>query len=171
MSKIILFRDATKTDFSAIACLAVAAYQEYRDRLTEDNWLKMRQSLSNVSKTAIDADFILAEVENKIVGAIAYYPPGKSNPKLFDPNWSSLRLLAVAQNYRGQGIGKRLTEWSIERAKQNQAEVIGLYTSEVMITAQKMYSNLGFKRDRELPSMLGLRYWLYLLPLNSAISN
>lgn len=168
MSTITLYRNANSTDFDAIARVLVAAYREYRDRLTEDNWLKMYQSLSNVSQTAIDAEFIVAEVEDKIVGAIAYYPPGKSNPKFFDAaNWSSLRLLAVAPTYRGQGIGKRLTEWGIERAKQERAKGIGLYTSEVMIAAQKMYSSLGFKRDRELPSMLGLRYWLYLLPLSA----
>ena len=31
-----------------------------------------------------------------------------------------------------------------------------------MTVAQKMYGSLGFKRVRELPRMLDLRYWLYL---------
>ena len=34
-----------------------------------------------------------------------------------------------------------------------------------MTTAQTMYLNLGFEPEKELPSMLGLRYWLYVLPL------
>ena len=35
-----------------------------------------------------------------------------------------------------------------------------------MTIAQKMYSSLGFKRVRELPNMLGLCYWLYVLYLS-----
>ncbi|MDJ0593179.1 MAG: GNAT family N-acetyltransferase [Pleurocapsa sp. MO_226.B13] len=145
--------------------ISVAAYQEYSDRLTAENWQKMKQSLVNVAKTANDADFILAEAENEIVGAIAYYPPGKSNPRFFAPNWASLRLLAVTPNYRGQGMGKLLTIEGITRAKKDNAKGVGLHTSEAMTTAQKMYAALGFQCDRELPSMLGSRYWLYLLPL------
>ena len=37
--------------------------------------------------------------------------------------------------------------------------------ARVFVAAYRKY------RDRELLSMLGLRYWLDLLPLNSAISN
>lgn len=44
--------------------------------------------------------------------------------------------------------------------------MFGLYTSELMTTAQKMYAELGFKRQQELPSMLGLRYGLYFLSIN-----
>ena len=125
----------------------------------------MEQNLSNVSSIADRADFIMAKIEDNIVGAVAYYPPGRSNPQYFDDRWASLRLLAVAPNYRGRGIGKLLTQSGIERAKQDNAFGIGLYTSEAMTTAQKMYAKMGFKRDRELPLMLGLRYWLYLLPI------
>ena len=161
----ILFRDATVNDFDAIAQVSIAAYQKYRDRLTEESWSRMQHSLSNVSQTAIDANFIVAEVKQQIAGAITYYPPGKSNPQFFDAQWSSLRLLAVKPDYQRQGIGKRLTILGIERARQHQAEGVGLYTSEVMITAQKMYATLGFQQKSELPSMLGWRYWLYFLPI------
>ena len=161
----ILLRDANPVDFASIADISVAAYQEYANRLTAENWRKMQHSLSNVSQTANTADFMVAEVAGITVGAIAYYPPGKSNPKFFGNCWASLRLLAVAPNYRGHGIGKLLTKAGINKARQDNAEGIGLYTSEVMTTAQKMYTSLGFKRERELPSMLGWRYWIYLLPL------
>ena len=97
----------------------------------------MKQSLSNVKQTAKNADYIVAETNNKIVGAIAYYPPGKSNPKYFDSNCASLRLLAVNPNYRGRGIGKLLTQTGIDRAKKDNAEAIGLYTSTIMTAAQR----------------------------------
>lgn len=160
-----VLRIATVADFDSITDISVAAYREYATQLTAENWQKMQHSLSNVVSTANTANFMVAEVEGVIVGAIAYYPPGKSNPRFFGDCWASLRLLAVAPNYRGQGIGKLLTKAGINKARQDNAEGIGLYTSEAMITAQKMYTSLGFKRERELPSMLGWRYWIYLLPI------
>jgi ribosomal protein S18 acetylase RimI-like enzyme len=163
----ILCRDATASDYDAIADVSLAAYKEYAQKLEAENWQKMKQSLLAVNEITSSARFLVAEVDQSIVGSLAYYPPGSSNPKFFTSQWASLRLLAVAPNHRGRGIGKLLTKEAIARAKQDRAEVLGLYTSEIMTTAQRMYSNLGFKRDKELPPMLGLRYWLYLLPITS----
>lgn len=162
----ILLRDATLSDFDTIVDLSIAAYQEYAPKLTTENWQIVKQSIANISKTAMKAEFVVAEIDSTIAGAIAYYAPGKSNPQFFDSQWASLRLLAVSPSYRGRGIGKLLTEEGISRAKRDNAWGIGLYTSEIMTMAQKMYSRLGFRRERELPQMLGLRYWLYLLSLN-----
>ena len=89
----VILRDATPADFDAIARISVAAYQEYAALLTAEDWQKMHHSLSNVSQTANNADFILAETDGEIAGAIAYYSPEKSNPQLFNTNWASLRFL------------------------------------------------------------------------------
>ncbi|MGL6340389.1 MAG: GNAT family N-acetyltransferase [Waterburya sp.] len=162
----ILLRDATPLDFDPIAQISVEAYQEYSTVLDAESWQTMKNNLSNVENTAKIANFIVAEIVDEIVGAIAYYPPGRSNSKFFDSQWASLRLLAVAPKHRGKGIGKLLTKEGIVRAKEDQAEAVGLYTSEAMTVARKMYVDLGFNQVQELPSMLGLRYWLYVLPLN-----
>jgi hypothetical protein len=45
--------------------------------------------------------------------------------------------------------------------------VIGLFTSELMTGAQQLYESLGFRRERELPPRLGLRYWRYKLDLSA----
>ena len=166
----ILLRDATPSDFDTVADLSIAAYQEYAPKLTAENWQIMKRSIVKVDRTAMTAEFIVAKIDSTIAGAIAYYPPGKSNPQFFDSQSASLRLLAVSPNYRGRGIGKLLTKEKILRAKKDNAWGIGLYTSEIMTTAQTMYSSLGFQRNRELPQMLGLRYWLYLLPLTDELS-
>ena len=74
-------------------------------------------------------------------------------------------MLAVSPKYRGQGIGRQLTKECIQRAKRDQAEVIGLHTSELMVTARRMYEKLGFQQDTELPRNFGIRYWRYILKL------
>jgi ribosomal protein S18 acetylase RimI-like enzyme len=165
----ILLRDATSLDFDTIVQISIEAYREYSTVLDAENWQIMQNNLSNIENVAILANFIVAEVEDEIAGAIAYYSPGRSNFKFFDSQWASLRLLAVAPNHRGKGIGKLLTKESIMRAKEDRAEAVGLYTSEAMNVARKMYADLGFNQVQELPSLLGLRYWLYVLPLDKSI--
>ena len=125
--KKILLRDATPSDFDTVADISIAAYQEYAPKLTSENWQIMKRSIANVGKTAMTAEFIVAEIDSTIAGAIAYYPPGKSNPQFFDSQWASLRLLAVSPNYRGRGIGKLLTKEGILRAKKDNAWGIGVY--------------------------------------------
>lgn len=164
MNKIFL-RDAVRQDFNEIAHISVEAYQQYGEALTPENWSKMQATLTNVSNTANLASLIVAEENNYILGSIAYYAPGKSNPNIFPVEWSSIRLLAVTPAHQRKGIGKLLVQECIQRAQQDNASAIGLYTSELMTVARKMYPKMGFQQDKELPSILGLRYWRYVLNL------
>ena len=50
----------------------------------------------------------------------------KSDCRLFQPEWASLRMLTVLPQYRGQGIGQQLSLACIHRAKQDRAEAIAL---------------------------------------------
>jgi GNAT superfamily N-acetyltransferase len=75
--------------------------------------------------------------------------------------WASLRLLGVARSARGRGLSRRLTEWCIERARQQGATEIGLHTSEAMTTARGLYERMGFVVDGDLPMNFGLRYWRF----------
>ncbi|MEY2834149.1 MAG: hypothetical protein RLZZ574_3409 [Cyanobacteriota bacterium] len=161
----LIIRDALATDFNKIALLSVAAYCEYAQSLRLEDWDKMKTSLSNVSKVASQAKLVVAEQARQLVGSVVYYRPGTSTSRLFQPEWASLRMLAVLPEYRGQGIGRQLTKACIERAKSDRAEIIGLHTSELMVSAKRMYEKLGFQQDIELPRNLGLRYWRYVLKL------
>jgi len=57
-----------------------------------------------------------------------------------------LRLLAVAESARGQGIGQKLVEACLEWARQNGAKALGLHTSHSMASAVRLYERLGFVR-------------------------
>lgn len=161
----LIIRDAQTSDFDRVALLSVESYREYSQSLTLENWNKMKTSLSNVSELTNRARLIVAEQNHELVGSVVYYRPGTSSSRLFQPEWASLRMLAVLPKYRGQKIGRRLSEECIRRAKLDRAEVIGLHTSELMVTARKMYQKLGFQQDIELPRSLGIRYWRYVLRL------
>ncbi len=42
---------------------------------------------------------------------------------------------------------------------------IGLFTSELMTAARRLYERLGFQQDGEISGRHGFRYWRYKLRL------
>lgn len=156
-----IVREARDGDILAIDAVSEAAYAEFAPRLEVGGWERMKQSLAVAALLAGGAVSIIAERGGRIAGSIAYYPPGRSDPRIFPSSWASLRALAVAPTARSQGIARRLTEACIERARRDGATVIGLHTSEAMLVARGLYERMGFVVVSELPSRFGLRYWLY----------
>lgn len=161
--KEMLIRKAEPHEFGAIAQMNISAYREYAERVTEDAWLAMRAKLTSVKHLARDAVFLVACVSGELAGSVAYCAPGKSDPEIFSPDWASVLLLAVSPQYRGSGIGRALVEACIHLAKEDEAQVIGLYTSELMTAAQRLYESMSFQKDGQLPRRHGLRYWRYKL--------
>lgn len=163
---VIVVRDALPKEFVKIARLLVEAYQEYAQALEPGGWDVMQANLSNMADWAAEvAEIIVAEEDGNLIGAVAYFAPRKSDSKIFPTEWASIRLLAVPPSHRGKGVGRRLTEECIKRARVDGATQIGLHTSELMTVARKMYERMGFRQDTELPKRLGLRYWRYVLAL------
>ena len=166
-------RNILPQELERVGSLAVAAYREYAQSLSEDNWEIMRTNLSNIAEIAKVGQLIIAKQDNpdkdteqtELIGAVIYCPPSHSDPKIFQSEWASIKMLSVASQYRGQGIGARLCLECIDRARQDNAEVVALHTSELMLAARAMYAKLGFELDIELPQRLGLRYWRYVMRL------
>jgi ribosomal protein S18 acetylase RimI-like enzyme len=156
---------ARTSDFAAIANLNVEAYREFADHMSPDGWRGMEASLRAVTARAQSARFLVVRDQGLIVGSVGYCPIGKSNPEIFPLDWAAVLLLAVAPTHRGRGIARKLVSACIQCARNDSAQVIGLFTSELMTAAQQLYESLGFRRESELPSRLGLRYWRYKLQL------
>ncbi|MGH7411844.1 MAG: GNAT family N-acetyltransferase [Candidatus Methylomirabilis sp.] len=154
---------ATTGDFDAIAALNVEAYREFADRMSPDGWQKMEASLRAVETRAQSTRLHVMRDQGAIVGSVGYCPAGKGNPEIFPQDWAAVLLLAVAPAHRGRGIARVLVSACIACARDDSAQVIGLFTSELMTGAQHLYESLGFRRECELPPRLGLRYWRYKL--------
>jgi ribosomal protein S18 acetylase RimI-like enzyme len=166
MTNISKVQTATPQNFRAIAALNIAAYCEYAKDLTDQAWITLQTTLSAVETVAGRAGFLIVQIEGELAGSVAYCPPGRSIYPI-PSDWASILLLAVAPNYRGQGIGQKLVETCIQRAREDQAQIIGLFTNELMTTAHQLYQSQGFREDGEIPQRLGLRYWRYRLDLTS----
>ncbi len=166
----VIVRNALASEFDEVASLNVEAYREYSQALPLADWEVMKTNLRKVSKMAEQGQLMVAQQDDLLVGAIVYYPPGMSDSQIFQPEWASLRLLAVLPWHRGKGIGQQLTLACIQQAQRDNAAVIGLHTSELMIAARRMYEQLGFQQEIELPRHFGLQYWRYVLKLEETPS-
>jgi ribosomal protein S18 acetylase RimI-like enzyme len=156
---------ATRKDFEAIADMNVSAYAEFASRLRPGSWETMQKNLRNISEKAKVAEFMVCRSGNEIVGSVAYCPAGKGDPTIFKRDMASILLLAVSPMHRGKGIARALTEACISRAKSDGANSIGLFTSELMESAQQIYRSLGFQVESEMPMRHGVRYFLFVLSL------
>jgi ribosomal protein S18 acetylase RimI-like enzyme len=164
-------RSFQTADSDQVNRVALAAYNQYQ--AFYNDWEVMVGIVSNMSSLAKDAEIIVAFIEDKIVGAVAYVPPG-IDKSLFLREWSVIRMLAVDPEYRGQGIGKALAEECIRRAIRDGSDIIALHTSPIMNIALEMYLRLGFQFECEISPIQGVAYGIYVkhlkVPSNLQVS-
>jgi len=156
---------ARKEDFDSIAELNVKAYEEFALDLQPGSWEVMQKNLRNIEERSKVSEFLAYRIGGTVVGSVAYCPAGNGDPSIFKCDMASVLLLAVHPEYRGQGIAKALTAACISRACSDRAASIGLFTSELMRSAQHIYRSLGFLQESELPMRYGVRYFRFVLSL------
>ncbi|GEM46497.1 hypothetical protein DC3_21320 [Deinococcus cellulosilyticus NBRC 106333 = KACC 11606] len=150
-------------DAKQISDLCVAAYQEYRPFVGEEGWQTMRAGLGQAWERNPQARWAVIEEEGHLQACVAYFSPGAAPHPYFPDQWAYLRFLAVHPEARGKGHARRLMEWCIEQARQDQATHLGLHTSQQAGYGYRLYERLGFIKDQDLPDFRGLPYVRYVL--------
>jgi ribosomal protein S18 acetylase RimI-like enzyme len=89
--------------------------------------------------------FVVADIHNLIGGYLILTT--RCNSKML-----RIYSLAINPNLRGQGIAKKLIQFSLEFAKTKGYSIISLEVNEANLTAIKLYEKIGFcklgyKRD------------------------
>lgn len=62
---------------------------------------------------------------------------------------AQIEAVRVHKDYRGNGLGKKMFEWAIERAKANGAHLIQLTTDKQRPEALDFYKSIGFIDSHE----------------------
>jgi ribosomal protein S18 acetylase RimI-like enzyme len=157
-------RPYDSADADAVNDVALAAFAQYRG--IYQDWETLSRGVGSMSSLADHAELIVAEDADRVVGAVAYCPPGSTpRAEFFEPEWPIIRMLVVEPSARGKGIGRRLTDECIERATRAGAPLISLHTSPAMKVALDMYLKIGFKLERVVPPRFGVPYAVYTLHL------
>jgi ribosomal protein S18 acetylase RimI-like enzyme len=137
----VLIRRATLDDADAIGALTAASYREH---VGDHEYLaELRDAASRIR----EAEVVAAIVDGEIVGAVTLAVPGNPYAEISHPDEVEVRMLAVAESARGQGIAGRLMDAVEARAKELGFTGIALSTAPTMHTAHRLYERRGYERD------------------------
>ncbi|MCJ1441122.1 MAG: N-alpha-acetyltransferase mak3 [Stictis urceolatum] len=93
-----------------------------------------------------DLCFMAVDEESKLVGVVV----SKLEPHRGGPLRGYIAMLAVREEYRGQGIATKLVRQAIDAMIERDAEEIVLETEVTNTAAMKLYERLGFLRSKRL---------------------
>lgn len=144
-------RDAREEEHAAVRALTLRAYAEYARVMEPSAWAGLDEAVRRTVDTDAGAERIVAEHEGRIVGSVLLFPASTATygGSVEAPPWPELRLLAVAPEARGMGVGRLLVDECVRRARAAGATELGLHTSKSMVAAIAMYRRMGFARAPE----------------------
>lgn len=161
------YRAGLPTEKEHLQQLGILSYNQFSKILLPADWQTMDMFLHNdkmwtqlVNNSAI----FVCEEEGRIIG-MAYLVPSGNPTHIYPADWSYVRMVGVHPEYKGKGIARRLTQMCVDHARQTNEKIVGLHTSEKMDDARHIYESIGFKIDKELDPIYGMKYWLYKLEL------
>jgi DNA-binding MarR family transcriptional regulator/N-acetylglutamate synthase-like GNAT family acetyltransferase len=118
-------------------CQAVLYRQEYGWDWTYEGLVALILGNFAADFDAAREDAWVAELDDQVVGSVFLM-------KADDPEVAKLRLLYVDPAARGLGIGSRLVQMCIARARELEYRKLTLWTNDVLVSARKIYQAAGF---------------------------
>ena len=149
-------------DAASIDATGLAAFAQYSKLYNP--WEEFRSKIATMSKMPME--IFVAEVDGQVAGAIGLVKPPQSKDSIFEEGWAVIRMLVVDPKFRGNGIGRILTEKCIQEARDLNCGAIGLHTSPIMEVALSLYLRMGFEKFADIPDIYSVAYGLYKLELN-----
>lgn len=161
--------------------IIAASFDSFRASLPPHIFGPYVADASDLAATSDDAAVAVIEHAGRIVGTVTYYEDAQREGMGWPSGYAGLRTLAVAPEAQGHGYGRKLCQWCIDRAREQQAEALALHTAEFMKSACWLYESLGFQRrprhDLVASGVLGFdpargdqRIIAYEFPLDERIS-
>jgi len=101
----------------------------------------------DVAGRSADSQVLVAEVGGYAFGTVTFVRGPGALAEVVDPDAATIRMLGVAPEARGRGIGDALVRACIDRAHAAGSHRVRLGTRTSMTSAQRPYVRLGFRRD------------------------
>lgn len=147
-----------------LAEVTVAAYRAVYEGNGHDIPDFYEAELRDVAGRAGDADLLVAidaEGTGRLLGGVTYVPgPSSSSAEFEGEDAAGIRMLAVAPEAQGRGVGEALTRACVERARAAGKAQIVLHSTDWMTAAHRIYRRLGFERVPSLDWEPMPDFWL-----------
>ena len=144
----VLVRRVRPEEYAAVSRLRLAAYAHDYE-LGEE----YAADVADVARHDTEGEVWVAEAEGTILATVTTAAPGRSLYSLGRPGELDWRLLAVAPEARGRGLGRLLTEFVVMLAVERGLQRVVMNSGTEMRAAHALYESMGFVRlgDRENP--------------------
>lgn len=139
-------RRAEPADLAAVGEVTVAAYTEFT--LGPDD--PYVQRLRDASIRMREAELWLAEEEGTVLGTVTVCRAGSPWREVAHPGEGEFRMLAVAPQARGRGVGEALVRHTLDLFAADGIDVVALSSLPEMRAAHRLYGRLGFRRTPDL---------------------
>ncbi len=109
---------------------------------------ELAPSLFNARAVRQRGEVLLARRPDEVslLGMVIVVPPDSPAKRMAGADEAELQLLAVAPTQRGGGVGRSLVERALELARSAGYRRMLLWTQPSMVTAQRLYERIGFRR-------------------------
>lgn len=142
-----IFRKATKTDVPVIVEMLAndklgKLREDYRQPLPD----KYYQAFENINNDP-NQELIVVEKDGEVIGTLQLsfiqYLTYQGGIR------AQIEAVRIREDLRGEGIGQKMFEWAINRAKEREAHILQLTTDKSRPEALYFYEKLGFRATHE----------------------
>lgn len=150
-------RNVQASEFDEVGEILVKAYASLEGFPREADIPEYYQLLRSVGRLTQNENIellVAVSEEGKVFGAVVFYHNmqdyGTKGKATQEQNACGFRLLGVAPETRGLGLGKALTEYCIQKGKAAHFQTLVIHSTQFMKLAWGMYERLGFQRAEDL---------------------
>ncbi|MGW1543157.1 GNAT family N-acetyltransferase [Streptomyces sp. NPDC002309] len=145
----IVIRPAHPAEYTDLGEITAQAYLQdgLLDFGESDEYLG---TLRGVAARAAVAQVLVAVEQRQVLGGVTFVPSGGPMADIAAPGEAEIRMLAVAREARGRGVGEALVRACLDRARAVEGCTgVVLSTQRTMRAAHRVYERLGFTRTPE----------------------
>jgi ribosomal protein S18 acetylase RimI-like enzyme len=163
-SRQVEIRDVRPGEYEEAGRVTADAYREFVPASGDTNWDPYLRVIADVAGRAERTTVLVALDGNRIVGSATVELETRIEPDAdppLEPGEAHIRMLGVAPEARGRGIGPALMAACEARARTAAKDIMRLHTTPKMTTAQRMYATLGYSRGDDWVLPDGFRLLSY----------
>ena len=139
-------REARPAELEAVGRVTQAAWREF-ELPGDAAWIAYFDRLGDAQGRAQRALLLVAVEDGTVIGTATLELERTLEDVPLPAYEARLRMLAVAPECRGRGVGRRLVEACLAHARAAGKTEARLHTVDGMVAAAAIYSSLGFERD------------------------
>lgn len=170
----LVVRPARPDEYAAVGQITVDAYRadgllDSAEHPVESTY---EDQLLDAGRRAREAElWVIAEDgtgSDELLGTVTWCPIGSPWRQLAQrDDQAEFRMLAVAPAGRRRGIGRRLVDACLERARRDGMREVVLWSHPLMLAAHALYLRMGFERAYDLDGspVPGVNLWGFRLAL------